>query len=74
MTVIPDMSDKGLVAQFGDLMHELPELFEALRRWEMQNRPTVVSGGFKMKADWMSVQGGSRSVLRLKIGHSGGVE
>lgn len=69
MTVIPDMSDKGLVAQFGDVMHELPELYEAIRRWEMQNRPRSVSGGFKMKADWVSVQRGG-DVLRLQVGNT----
>lgn len=68
MTVILDMSDKGLVAQFGDVMHELPELYEAIRRFELKNRPAVTSGGFKMKADWVSVQRGG-GVLRVKVGN-----
>lgn len=74
MSIISDMSDAGIAAQVGDIVHEIPELFEALRRWEMQNRPTSTSSGFKMRADWVSVQGGGESVLRLKIGHSGSVE
>lgn len=71
MTVIPDMSDKGLVAQFGDVMHELPELYEALRRFEMQNRPTSTSGGFKMRADWVSVERGG-SMLRVQVRNTRG--
>lgn len=70
MSIVPDMSDEGLFRQFGDVMHEIPELYEALRRFEMQNRPTMVSGGFKMRADWVSVERRSGTVLRLKIGHS----
>lgn len=63
---IPDLSDEGLVRQFGDIMHELPELYEALRRFELQNRP--VKGGFKM-----SVNGG-RSVTRIRVRNPGRVE
>nr|CAD7058568.1 hypothetical protein RP007_02572 [Rhizobium sp. P007] len=73
MSIISDMSDEGLVMQFGDLMHELPELYEALRRWEIKSRPAVTSGGFKMRVSGQSVERGRR-VLRLKIGHSGSVE
>lgn len=69
MSIIPDMSDAGLVAQFGDVMHELPELYEALRRFELQNRPKTVPGGFKMKADWVSVQGVG-NVLRIRVGNT----
>lgn len=65
MSTIPDMSDEGLVRQFGDVMHELPELYEALRRFELQSRP--VTGGFKM-----SVNGG-RSETRIRVGNSGSV-
>lgn len=70
MSIIHDMSDAGLVCQFGDIMHEMPELYEALRRFEMQSRPMGVSGGFKMRADWVSVQSGG-GMLRLKIGDPG---
>jgi len=73
MSIVQDMSDEGIAAQFGDIVNEIPELFEALRRVEMQNRPTSTSGGFRIKADWVSVQRGG-GVLRLKIGHSGSVE
>lgn len=71
MSIVHDMSDAGLVAQFGDLMHEIPELYEALRRFELQNRPRAVSGGFEIKSDWVSVQRGG-GVLRLRVGHSRG--
>ncbi len=73
MSVIPDMSNEGLVAQFGDVMHELPELFEALRRFEIESRPAVTSGGFKMRADWLSVQR-SGNMLRMEVGNSGSVK
>lgn len=68
MNVIPDMSDAGLVAQFGDIVHELPELYEALRRFEMQNRPRSVSGGFKVKSDSVSVERG-RGMFRIQVGN-----
>lgn len=71
MTMIPDLSDRGLREQFGDIVLELPELFEALRRFELQNRPTSVPGGFKVKADWVSVQRGS-GMLRLQVRNSRG--
>lgn len=71
MSIVADMSDVGLVAQFGDVMHEMPELYEAIRLFEMQNRPTSTSGGFKMKADWVSVSmNGGRNVKRVRIGNA----
>lgn len=66
--MIKDLSDEGLVRVFGDAMHEMPELYEAIRRFELKNRPAVASGGFKMKADWVSVQRGG-GVLRVKVGN-----
>lgn len=71
MTVISDMSDEGLVNQFGDLMQEMPELFEALRRFEMQNRPLVISGGFKMRSDWVSMQSVG-NVPRIRVRNARG--
>ena len=70
MSMIPDLSDEGLVAQFGDIMHELPELYEALRRFEIENRPAMNSGGFKIRGSGLSVQRRG-SMLRLQIGNSG---
>jgi hypothetical protein len=75
MSIVPDMSDAGLVRQFGDIMHEMPELYEALRRFEMQNRPMSMSGGLKMRADWVSVSVCSgRGVTRIRVGNSGRME
>lgn len=71
MSVIPDMSDEGLVRQFGDVMFELPELFEALRRFELQSRPRLQPGGFKMRGSGLSVQRGG-GMLRLQIGNARG--
>lgn len=66
MSVISDMSDAGLVEQFGDIMHELPELFEALRRWEIESRP--VKSGFRM-----SMNGGGNET-RIRVGYPGCVK
>lgn len=75
MSIISDMSDAGIAAQFGDIVHEIPELFEALRRFEMKNRPTSTSGGMKMRADWVSVLvNGGRGVTRIRVGNSGRIE
>lgn len=73
MSMIPDMSDAGLVDQFGDIMHELPELYEALRRFELQSRPRSQPGGFEMKANWVSVQHGG-GMLRLQVRNSRSME
>lgn len=67
MSMIPDISDEGLVKQFGDVMHELPELYEALRRFELENRP--VRGGLNVKSAAVSVQR-SGGMLRLRIGNA----
>jgi len=73
MTMIPDISDEGLVKQFGDVMFEIPELFEALRRFELESRPAVPSGGLRMNAHWALVQRG-RNEFRIRIGNPGRVE
>ncbi|MGO7273956.1 hypothetical protein ACCT18_01460 [Rhizobium ruizarguesonis] len=70
MSIVHDISDEGLVRQFGDVMFELPELFEALRRFEIENRPAVTSGGFNIKGDGVSMKRG-RDMLRVQIGNFG---
>lgn len=64
-----DMSDKAMVERFGDILHELPELWDALRMFEMQNRP--VRGGFKVRGDaGVSVNRDAASgpALRIRLG------
>lgn len=73
MSMIPDISDEGLVRQFGDILFELPELWEALRRFDLENRPAVASGGFKLRADWVSVQC-LGDVTRIRVGNARGKE
>ena len=68
MSTNHDLSDEGLVRRFGDIMHEMPELFEAIRRFEIENRPAVTSGGFAVRADWVSVQC-SGDVTRIRVRH-----
>ena len=53
--MIDDMSDEGLVARFGDIMHELPELFDALRIAELQSRLARNTGGFACRSESISV-------------------
>lgn len=66
--MIPDMSDEGLVKQFGDVLFEIPELFEALRRFEIESRPTTKSGGFRMSVSGLGCK------TRIRIGIPRGVE
>ncbi len=67
MSVIPDLSDEGLVKQFGDVMHEIPELYEALRRLEIERRPRSGPGAFAMKSNGISMQGAG-SAIRIRVG------
>lgn len=71
-----DLSDEGLVRRFGDILHEMPELYEAIRLFEYKNRPAVTSGGFAMKADWVSVSvdGAGGHVSRIRVRHPGRVK
>ena len=69
MSMIPDLSDEGLVRQFGDIMFELPELFEALRRFELESRPAVTSGGFNIKGSALSVHRAG-DMFRLRVGNA----
>lgn len=68
-----DLSDEAMAVRWGGILHEIPELWDALRKYEIQNRPMSVSGGFKIKCDWVSVQRPTGNVLRIQVGHSGRV-
>jgi hypothetical protein len=66
-----DMSDKAMAERWGDILFEIPELWDALRRFEMQNRP--VKGGFKVRGDaGISVESGTAAgnELRIRVGCS----
>lgn len=65
-----DLSDAGLVATYGDIMHELPGLYEAIRIFEMQNRPVRNIGGFSIRADWVSVHRTDGNVSGIRIGNA----
>lgn len=71
--MIPDLSDEGLVKQFGDVLFEIPELFEALRRFEIESRPAVTSGGFNIKGSSLSVQR-LGEITRIRVGNARGKE
>lgn len=63
-----DLSDEAMALRWGDILHEIPELWDALRKWEIENRPAVTSGGFVIKSDWVSVQR-SGDMTRVRVGH-----
>lgn len=65
-----DLCDEAMAIRWGGILHEIPELWDALRKYEIENRPSSVSGGFKMRADWVSVQCAG-DVTRLRIGNAG---
>jgi hypothetical protein len=66
MSVIPDLSDEGLVRQFGDIMHEMPGLYGALRRFEIERRPRSGPDDFAIKSKGISMQRiGSNICIRV---------
>lgn len=68
--IIVDSSDKAMVERFGDVLHEIPELWDALRMFEMQNRP--VEGGLKVGGDAgisMKRTAASGSAFRIHVGN-----
>ena len=71
MSVIPDVSDEGLVRQFGDILHEMPELYEALRRFEIERRPRSGPGDFAMKIVGISMERVG-STIRIRVASARG--
>lgn len=65
--MIDDLSDEGLVARFGDIMHEMPELYDALRIAEMQSRPVANRGGLACRSELVSMTR-QRHGLVMRIG------
>lgn len=66
-----DLSDEAMAIRWGGILNEVPELWDALRKWEIEKRPAVVPGGFVIKADCVSVQRGSGGVTRIQVRHAG---
>lgn len=66
-----DLSDEAMAMRWGDILHEIPELWDALRTFEIENRPAVTSGGFRMHGDWVSVQR-TGDMTRIRIGDTRG--
>lgn len=65
-----DLSDKAMAGRWGHVINEIPELWDALRVFEMQSRP--VRGGFKIAGDaGVSMDGGAAGrELRIWVGCS----
>jgi hypothetical protein len=64
-----DLSDEAMALRWGHVINEIPELWYALRKFEIENRPAVTSVGFAIKSDWVSVQR-SRDVTRIRVGNA----
>lgn len=62
-----DLSDEAMAARFGDILFEIPELWDAIRVSEMNNRPKCVPGGFEIKSDVVSVERDAGDVLRIQV-------
>lgn len=71
MNLTTDLSDEAVAVRWGHVLNEIPELWDALRKFEIENRPAVAAGGFGINADWVSVQRGAGDVLRIQVGHAG---
>ncbi len=69
-----DLSDEAMAVRWGHVLNEIPELWDALRKFEIENRPAVVAGGFNVKSDVISVNRGSRGMLRFKVGNARSME
>lgn len=70
MTPSTDLSDEAMAIRWGGILHEIPELWDALRLHEIKNRPMLESGGFRIKSDWVSVQRGAGDVTRIRVGNA----
>ncbi len=62
-----DLSDAAMAQRWGHVLNEIPELWDALRKFEIENRPMCKSGGFRIKSDAVSVQRRHGGVLRIEI-------
>lgn len=67
-----DMSDKAMAERYGDILFEIPELWNALRVFEMQHRPS--RGGFRVHGNaGVSVDCGASFAgreLRIRVSHA----
>lgn len=68
-----DLSDEAMAVRWGGILNEVPELWDAIRKYEIENRPAVTSGGFMMRADWVSVQRAG-DVSRIQVRDSRSVK
>jgi hypothetical protein len=58
-----DLSHEGLYEIFGDFLHEVPEVVPSIRHITYESRPSVTSGGFKIR-----LPNSSRSRLHARFG------
>lgn len=74
MNIATDLSDEAMAVRWGGILNEIPELWDAIRLFEIKNRPAVTSGGFKMRGDYVSVQRHVGQVLSIQIRNPGRVK
>lgn len=72
MDLRADLSDEAMAARWGGILHEIPELWDAIRLFEIKNRPMLESSGFRIKSDWVSVSvdGAAGHVSRIHVGNA----
>ncbi len=67
-----DISDEAMAIRWGGILNEIPELWDAIRLFEIKNRPMSDMGGFRIKSDWVSVSvdGAAGHVSRIRVGNA----
>lgn len=65
--ITSDLSDAAMAQRWGHVLNEIPELWDALRKFEIENRPAVTSGGFLVKSNAVSVERDAGGVLRIQV-------
>ena len=64
-----DMSDRAMAERWGHILNEIPELWDAIRIYEIQSRPEKST--FRVCGDaGVSMQSGAGSELRIRIGRA----
>ncbi len=70
MNATTDLTDEAMAIRWGGILNEVPELWHAIRKFEIENRPAVTSGGLNLKSDWVSVQRSAGDVTRIRVGNA----
>lgn len=66
-----DLCDEAMALRWGHVINEIPELWNALRKFEIENRSTSLPACFSIKDDLVSVQRVG-NMTRIRIGDTWG--